>query len=367
MKNLMRVISILLAFVAVLSIIAITFDVGNDFYIFYVKVLKVFSDNVLPIISIAACAYCLERNDTNYIVRIIPLLMAIPILVSIIIALFDITDGFLIDFYDLIGKTFISFVALSIVLIIKPNNQITKIISYITYGLIFANFLLPLFIEGSLSSLSSSSYSLSIGLSSAKFLYKMYAATLISEIFAILLLYITNYAFSDKIELEAEDIDYEAVKEDAMNAANAQMNSIYNKEEKQEVIDRSASEKGLMNVNNQLGQNSNVGNVKTQAKEMNVIGSSLDSLVTLSSGPVINNAAEANKNQTVNNVQEEQIQQTTPAPTTTPPNVDIQEEMKRKLEQASIQQTIPQAIPQQQNINQGNIQQQAPTIQNNNQ
>ena len=373
MKNLMRVLSVLLVFSAIILIILCTFESTNlDFLMFAYKILAICSANILPIISIALCAYCMERNDTNYVVRIIPIFMTVPILISIIIALFDANADWLTQTYEMISKTFISITAVSFVLVIKPNNQISKVISYLCYGLILANFILPLVLEGNASATSLlSSYSYASFLGQSEFLLKMFYATVIAEIFAIPLLYITNYAFSDKIEVEADVIDYEAVKEDAMNVANAQMENIYNRNEnKVEEIDRSASEKGLMNVNNQLGQDSNVGTVKSQAKEMNVRGSSLDSLMPLSSGPIANNATEQPTQTQVaaQPAQQATPQETTPPAPTTPPNVDIQEEMKRKMEQAQAQtqQAVPQqniqpAVTQQQTI------QQAPAGQNVNQ
>ena len=363
MKNLMRVLSVLTAFAAVILIIACTFEISNyDFMAFVLKILMICSSNILPIISIAICAYCLERNDTNYVVRIIPIFMSIPILITVIMVVFETNAEWLVGTYDMLSKTFLSVTALSFAIVIKPNNQITKIVSYIVYVLILINFILPLIIEQqdtvfNLFSTSGSYYNLTG--KSSEFLGKMYLASLIAEIFALPLLYITNYAFSDKIEVEADVIDYEAVKEDAMNVANAQMNSIYNKNEnKAEEIDRTASEKGLMNVNNQLGQNSNVGTVSGQAKEMNVKGSTLDSLMPLSSGPVANTnqvqQTEAQK------VAQSTPQQTTPPTPTTPQNVDIQEEMKRKIEeQTQVQQNVqptvaPQQAPVEQNVTQQN-------------
>ena len=147
MKNLMRVISILIALTGIVVIISQFMDPsdiltsrGNtDFWMFTLKVYAVFIANLLPIISIAACAYCLERNDTNYLIRVIPVYMAIPILVSIIIVLFETNAQWIVDFYQFLSKTFPSVTILSIMLIIKPNNKITTIVSYIAYGLLIIN------------------------------------------------------------------------------------------------------------------------------------------------------------------------------------------------------------------------------------
>ena len=82
MKNLMRILSVLLVIAAGIILIGTNFDVGWDFTVITVKGAALCVANILPIISIALCAYCLERNDENYFLRIIPIYMVIPIIIK---------------------------------------------------------------------------------------------------------------------------------------------------------------------------------------------------------------------------------------------------------------------------------------------
>ena len=358
MKNLARIIAILIAFCGIVLIINEATHMGTDFQSFAYKINTLFELNLFPAIAIAACAYCLERNDSNYILRIIPIYMLIPIIMSILMALFEIDAEWFIKVYMFIYSTLPGVTILSIIYVIKPNNKITIILRYIAFALLAANVLMTLiswvkvYLVETLPNVygykNYGGFNFSTIEETNDFVSKVAAVTSVAQKFVLLLLFITNYAFSDKIELEADEIDYEAVKNDAMDAANTQMNNLYNRNTvKEEVIDRSASEKGLMNVNNQLGQDSNVGTVKTQAREMNVSGSTLDSLITLSSGPVANEQMAQTTTPEQQKVQEQQV---TTEPPTTPPNVDIQEEMKRKLQEATPQQNTQPPVQEQNNV-----------------
>ena len=393
MKNLMRILSVLLAFAAFAIIISTIFDTGVDFAKFSSTMLDICTTNILPIISISICAYCLERNDSNYIIRIIPIYMCIPILISIIMALFETNAEWLTELYSFLSSTFYGVTVLSIAMVIKPNNSITKIIKYIIYALLAINVIMAIYIQIKIKMVDQlpnvygyqnyGGFGFSTVTETMEFAAKLYIVSIIGQLFSLILLFITNYAFSDKIEIESDVIDYEAVKTDALNIANAQMNSIYNRNEiKEEVIDRSASEKGLMNVNNQLGQNSNVGTVKEKAKETNISGSSLETLIPLANNPVENKTSE----EIIEKKEVEQVIESTPQQ-----NLDVQEQMKEKIRNEQInnqtinqpvQQTITQQIssqpinqvtPQQvlqQNPNQSQenqLQQQIPINQNNNQ
>ena len=357
MKNLMRIMSVLLAFVCLMLIIArITEpEPTGDFAMFVIKIALIFTANILPIISIAICAYCMERNDTNYIIRIIPIYMCIPIALSSIMVIFETNAQWLADVYNFLSNTFQGVTILSIIMIIKPNNKITTIIKYIAIGLLATDVILSI-ISSTKSYMVETlpnvygyqnygGFNFSTVSETNEFVAKVQSITSIAQLFMVLLLFTTNYAFSEKIELSGDDLDYDTVKQDALNIANKQMEQIYfeSKKPQEEVIDRSASEKGLMNINNQLGQNSNVGTVKEKAKETNVTGSSLESLITLANNPVENKTGEEENE---NNVTEQVIESTPQQ------NLDVQEQMKEKLKNEQmnnqiVQQTIPQQIPNQ--------------------
>lgn len=327
MKNLMRILSVLLAFAGLMIVIALLNPTSASE--FHVNLLRIVLDSFIPLVSISICAYCMEKNDNNYLVRILPIYLTIPIVLSIMNVVFGLNTGFTVDLYKFFSYTFLETLGLALIIVIKPNNVITKGIRYMAYVLFALAVIFSLIVNYSADTISLnnlSSLSLTYTISET---YKMYLIITIAQIFTILLLYLTNYAFSDKVEVEASDIDYDTVKQEATALANAQMNNIYNLAQKNNEPDRSASEKGLMNVNNQLGNNSNVGTVNTQAREVNVAGSTLDSLMPLSKGPVINSTINEEKEQTIETTPpvEEKVEDTLP------PNLDIQEQMKLRSEQ----------------------------------
>ena len=124
--------------------------------------------------------------------------------------------------------------------------------------------------------------------------------SIFTEIIAIILTYITNYAFESET-MEGDVMSYEELKKQAEIITQNQIDNIYKSKEKEEIIDRSVSEKtGLMNINNQLGANSNVGvgtNSNMQAKV-------IDREIPTSQGPVLNSSL----NQTQSNITNNQNQ-----------------------------------------------------------
>ncbi len=328
MKNLMRILSVLLVVALVIILIGQNFDMGNDFSLLTIKVMALCVANILPMISIALCAYCLERNDDNYFLRIIPIYMLIPIIISTIMILFDLDKGaleFFIKTYGMLSSTFLPVTVVSLLFVVKPNNQITTIIKRIAYAGIIINVVLAIVIaakEFMVETLpnvygysSYGGFNFTSVSQTQDFANKMYGSTVVLELFSIILIFITNYAFSLKVEdVNVDNIDYDKLIDDANKLANDQMKTSYTIETtKEEVIDRSASEKGLMNVNNQLGVNSNVGKVDEAAKTTNVVTTSMENIMPLSSGPVINQnlnqgpmAQEVvNNNQNINPPQQE--------------------------------------------------------------
>ena len=129
---------------------------------------------------------------------------------------------------------------------------------------------------------------------------KVMLCSIFTEIIAIILTYITNYAFESET-MEGDVMSYEELKKQAEIITQNQIDNIYKSKEKEEIIDRSVSEKtGLMNINNQLGANSNVGvgtNSNMQAKV-------IDREIPTSQGPVLNSSL----NQTQSNITNNQNQ-----------------------------------------------------------
>lgn len=332
MKNLMKFLSIFITFIGIIIVITLFNPSGlnNEFI---GKLVLISINSLIPFISIAICAYCMEKDDTNYLVRVIPAFLMVPICLLTIATLFEIKEGFIVDLYRFLSCSYLEILSLSLILVIKPNNLITSFARYVASGLFALQFIFAYILFFMNKSIDFANATSLLGTSLE--LIKIYLIVIIAQTFTILVLYLSNYAFSEKIEIEADSIDYDSVKQDALTLANSQMNSIYNLDQKKDEPDRTLSDKGLMNINNQLGQNSNVGTTKEQAREVNIGGSTLDSLMPLSKGPVVNSV--------VNN--EEKAVVTTPptsAPVTEtiPPNLDIQEQMRLKMVQSSQQNNI---------------------------
>ena len=176
---------------------------------------------------------------------------------------------------------------------------------------------------------------------------KIYNVTVAGEVFLVLLLFTTNYAFSTKVEVETEDIDYDIIKQEAEELAASQMRKNVIHEAPKEEIDRSQSEKGLMNINNQLGANSNVGQVKESAKEVNIKGVGMEAIMPLSNGTVVNETLSQGEKMTevvkqMNNQVQQPKQQAQPQLQAQP---QIQEQSN--VQQSMVQNNIPNQLGQQ--------------------
>ena len=373
MKNLMKVLSVLVLFCGIILVLGMIFDLGSDYTNFLSKIIIIIGYCFPSIITFAACSYCMERNDNNYFVRVFPLYALLPIILITILAFFEISEEWMIEILMFLIMTNNGIALISLAMIVKANNSISKIIKYIAIGAIVLCTifdLIHMYDAGTLQTFASlalrlllSGIGVNVSLYSSSYYDKIpdmiYSVSLLIEVFGLVLLYITNYAFSDSVQYDDIDIDYEAVKEDAIKASNMKMNEIYNSHKPKEEPTRvESNNSNMMNINNQLGQDSNVGTVSGQAKEVNVTGSALDSLIPLSNGPVINQTMNNNQTEPVqNNTQEAPVQQeqavqqieqqvqpqTEQQEQHLQPNMDIQEQMKLKM-----QNTVPN---QQQNIN----------------
>lgn len=393
MKTLMKVVSVIFLIMMVAAIVPIiTTDMSRDLLLFFSKTQMIFAQNIIPIITICLCCYCLERNDNNYLLRIIPIFMLISIILSMFLYYFSYTDyaaylsngssakgldinGFsvmIIEVSNFLSKTHIYIALISLLLIIKPNNQITDIIKKITYGIIIVNLALNIWIqvksymEETLPNVydyegyDGSGFNFTSISDTKDFANTVYQISTVGEIFAVILLFTTNYAFSITIDYSEDDIDIYETKKEAENLANEQMKQKYTTKpiEEPKQIDRTSSEKGLMNINNQLGIDSNVGKVKESAKETNVQESTMDELMPLSNGPVINETVNRKPlpnmvnpaNEFGNNQNITEQNQNIPIEN----NSNIQQQQNAPIETNQNIQQIPQNIPT--DINQNNNQ-----------
>ena len=333
MKNLMKVFSLVLCIAFIVVIMALLIEGNADYTIFAVKILTVLILNILPIISIALCCFCLERGDTNHLLRIIPIYMLVSIFISVLLVFFytkNLTDLSIInsilgtasastksvDFgdtlaniYSFMSSTHLCLTLVSLLFMVQTNNAVSTIMKRIAYIALAINVLLSLWMnlkaitrEKLPNVTNYEEYNLSINnytsYTDSGLAEKVYTVSVVVESFTVIALFITNYAFSSDKEYVAADIDYDALEEQLKVYSTMQMSKIndtvikqqplFATEPPKEII-KDASQTGIMNISNQLGNNSNVGQVKESAKEMNITANqSMDMVMPFSSGPVIN-------------------------------------------------------------------------------
>ena len=140
MKNLMKFLSIFITFIGIIIVITLFNPSGlnNEFI---GKLVLISINSLIPFISIAICAYCMEKDDTNYLVRVIPAFLMVPICLLTIATLFEIKEGFIVDLYRFLSCSYLEILSLSLILVIKPNNLITSFARYVASGLFALQFI----------------------------------------------------------------------------------------------------------------------------------------------------------------------------------------------------------------------------------
>ncbi len=306
MKNIMMVVSVLFTICFVIVILGLA-GVGGDIAVISGSILVLFLTNIIPILTIAVCCFALERNDQNYFLRIIPIYMLVPIVLSSVMLIFKFdteTAGFLSKIVSFILSTASPLFILTILFTVKSNNSISKIFRTLAFGAIAVTFLctaftqITKFFEDKLPNIYEydgyGGFNFTESSEALQFQQKVAIYSTVTEIFSVLMLFITNYAFSSKVEYEADEIDYDKIKETANNISTNRMQNKYNVNNLNSatpVVSQTTNnnQKGLMNIDNQLGVESKVGKVSEAASETMIENSSIDSIIPLSNGPVINN------------------------------------------------------------------------------
>lgn len=307
MKNIMRIVSIIFAICFIIVVLGLA-GVGGDIASISMSILAIFGLNVIPIITIAICCFALERNDQNYLLRIIPIYMLISIILTCVVTFFNLdssTASTINKIINFILSTSTPLFILSILFIVKSNNSISKIFRVLAFAAIAVTFLcsafteITRFFENTLPNIYEydgyGGFNFTESNEALQFQEKVAIYSTVTEIFSVLMLFITNYAFSSKVDYEVDEIDYSKIKETANTISNNEMSSKYNVDNLSKTTplvttQENNVEKGLMNINNQLGVDSKVGKVSESAKETMIENNSIDSIIPLSNGPVINNS-----------------------------------------------------------------------------
>lgn len=278
-----------------------------------VRIFAFIFSNLISFIILAISSSMLLKDDTNKLLRIIPFLVIIGIAISMILNFFsiDITSGIgniaahILNFLKSAEVFFLPIVCLGN---LSANNSISEIIKKIGYIVLALSLglLIYLWIKKNAFDVLPDPYAENTLATLGDFgtSVKFFTTSIFIEFACLILCYTTNYAF-EITTINVDNVNYEELKKQAEFSAQARFDSIYNKE-KIEEIDRSVSEKtGLMNINNQLGKNSNVGQVSDEVK--NKVGLVETSFV-MSKGPVVNQSIINNEQNNTNNTNDKFIQ-----------------------------------------------------------
>lgn len=352
MKIIMKIFSFLLVAVLAVILIGMNFDLGSDFTRVTLQVTALLWACVLPIIIIAIACLCLQKKTEGILMNTILAIEVLAIALAsatIFLPLQDISEVF----YDIVTKTQsiittinIYILCFTLLRLVSPNNLISNIMQKTGYIAIIVNIIFQvwLWIKSGLIEVLPNVYGhdgfdfASLG-ETTELVGQVYLISFIVEIFAIILTFITNHAFEiDTIDVD--QVDYDQLKKQADSIAQNKFNNIYtikSDSKKDETPKQSEpTQKGVMNINNQLGKDSNVGQIEN--KQAAPTTNFVDKGIPTSSGPVINdNLTQQNTNTSMqptpsnsvstpiptNPLQQPAVNQNTPftpAPTPSPSN-----------------------------------------------
>ena len=334
MKNLMKAFSVVLFGILIIVLLSVLINVDSGFQQFGSKLVIIVIYNILPIVAISLCCFCLERGDQNVFLRIIPVYMLISIIISSILIFvypsrfisYSILDSllglkttapsdfgtFLYGVYKFMSSPHLCLTLVSVLFMVQPNNVISGIMKKVAYTTIAINIIIAAalniksFTRNELQSIIDSDTSDIVSFQNYKvgdygFLENVNLVSVIIESFSVVALFITNYAFSASKEYVSNDVDIDLLKERAAeytmrkipivydNSSNKPVQKMFTTEPREIVKDESQT--GIMNISNQLGNNSNVGQVSERAENSVItINKTLNMEMPFSSGPVINDS-----------------------------------------------------------------------------
>ena len=310
------------------------------------------SYNILGFITVIVCAIALEKKQENYLLRIAPciafanlLIFAVSYTGTIEISGFSLSGTVVMDVAKWILERmvilYVPVLPLCFLFSINPNNALTGVIKKITLFIIGGNaisgiwFLIAGAVLSNNPSIYSNSYELAKStMESYLWAFIFFIVTLIIEVVLMGLAFITNYALNSE-DMEADEIDYEELMRRADYIAQTKQNALVGNAPKDIAsIDRSVSNTtGAMNVNNQLGVESNVGKV-SDANRANLRTDYIDKGL-IAVGPVANQAV-------ASQVQDQQPMQ----PTIQAQPQVMQQQVQPVQQPIQPQQTQPQVVQQ---------------------
>lgn len=306
MKNLMKLFSIVLL-IALCCIIGFNFIFpATDVPSYVTKLLVWLLSCALPIIIIALGCYCVQMKDSGILVRIVLAYMIFSIIISACVTFLPLGDinelleEVLTNINSFLSQTQLYVLAYVLLAMVRPNNVICNTIRKIALIAIFVNIAIQIYLYIKIALVDKlpnvygyDGFNFATIAETAEVTYKVVMASIYIEVFAIILTFITNYAFEEDT-IESDQIDFDELKKQADSITINKIQNIYSKPEPVKTPDRSVSEStGMMNVNNQLGTNSNVGQVSNPAA---LPQAPLDAGIPTSNGPVVNQSLSQSNN-----------------------------------------------------------------------
>ncbi len=232
--------------------------------------------NIIPICIIAIGSLSLQNKIRIIVPRMVIAYAGLVIVVYLFSTMFDLdsinselASGVLKIYYFLANLQVLVLLG-SIFLLSRPTNLISDIIYKIAIGVFVLIVCLVLYDESV-----SGIFNIiggSIGSISGEFIFKLAFIAIVTYIVSVPLYFMTNYAFdsADVPELDSA-LNIKDLKEKAEETNQEKMDSIYSQEPV--IVNPNTpsdpdeyKEKGLMNLNNSLNQDSNVGQVSNDNK-----------------------------------------------------------------------------------------------------
>jgi len=336
---------------------------GTNQAIFLSEFPKIFViNNITGFITMVICSIKLQKNDPGYVIRVVPFWIIVGTLASIF-ANFDAlningfsTHGTILEttaggIAGFISSSYLYVLPLSLLSLLNPNNKLCKILKIIGYLAVFATFVSNIWVMiksemidiipnvyNTMEAFSTLDNTLTIA---DMVLY----VSLVIEISVVCFGFLLNYSL-EADTIQSENLEYDDLIKQAEYVANEKQKMLRGEVAPQmQQIDRSVSEQtGYMNINNQLGVNSNVGKVDKAATSM-MRQDAIDRNI-ISVGPVVN-ASVAPKPEPV----QQQVQQVAQQPAPQPQPLDQPVAQQPMTQQAPVQQPVQvQQVPVQQPV-----------------
>lgn len=305
MKLIIKVLSLVIS--VLLVVFGVTIISGDEVLITdLIKTIKLFfTANFVPLITICAATLILIKEEKSSIIKIITIYMIMSLMISGLILFGNLNtmgtgiSNNLIKIYGVIESLHNIMLVYILIKMVDVNNAVSNIFKHLSIVTVLVNVgsKLYLIFNNWFGIASHKVWDLidyrELSNAGSDLMIKTSNYSIIILILLLVLLYLTDYAFTTEYLVNEDSMNIEDLKQKAHDRNIEKMNNIY-KDKKEEIV-YEKTETGTMNINNQLNYNSNVGQVNSQAKEINISNNSLESVFT-NSGPVVNNNMDNNEN-----------------------------------------------------------------------